>query len=517
MEQELRVLKDNILFLKNEYLEKLCDVAIDVLKRDKIEIVFVGKISTGKTTIMNALLGKDIMPTGIGSITKSINTIVKSDEDKIEVIYKAGSSEIYQLNEENIKTINEKPDLRVVNVYLKDFPFSSVVFVDTPGIDELQENLENLTLTKVPTADAVIFVLDITKGLTKKDKEFFDNYIIKFFRDKIFIVFNKLDLVRDEVNEEEIQKLKEGLKDYAVFVFSAKEKDKEFLDFKNQLFDYLSETSKSQIIKTRISSIIDTVEDIVKKQLNSLIENKQKTKEELESKLSNLKARRSEIDNILKDLRKRVDSEIADIINNKIVPHIDNKRIEVIKEIEKIDPDNLKTYLSVDLRNELQSLLREVKEILNKARLEFKDIEFSGIGSTSLFASLIVSSIDIIGKIVDPLLKRFNLPDLTDIIQNTLKTFAFSAIEDDINKIFDRLKDDIIKSIEDSKNYYFEELKLKEYANLDSEIVSVEKSIEFIGKDKEEVENEVKFYESKVKTIENIISDIRNIFETKLV
>ncbi|MEO0225124.1 MAG: dynamin family protein, partial [candidate division WOR-3 bacterium] len=491
MERELELIKSNISFLENEYLEKLCDVAIDVVKRDKIEVVFVGKLSTGKTTIMNALLGKDIMPTGIGTVTKSINTVIKSDEDKIEAIYKDGSSEIYQLDERNFEIINEKPNLKAVNVYLKEFPFSSVVFVDTPGIDELQENLENLTLSRVPTADAVIFVLDITKGLTKKDKEFFDNYIIKFLRDKIFIVFNKLDLVSDEIDDYEIQKIKKNLEDFAVFVFSAKEKDQGFLDFKNQLFNYLSATSKSQIIKTRISSIMKTIEEITKKQLNSLIENKQKTREELKAKLAELKTKKSELDNVLNDLRKRVDAKIADIIKNQVIPLIDNKRMEVITTVKSIDPDNLKTYLSVNLRNEIQLLILSIKEAINKSELEFDLSELSEIESTSFFTSFIISSIDFLGKIFDPVLRELNLPDLTDIIQNFIRTIATGSIEADINKIFNRLKDNVIYSIESSKNYYFEELKLKEYANLDSEIVSVEKSIEFIGKDKEEIENEI--------------------------
>ena len=517
MEQELKVLRNNILFLRNEHLEKLCDVAIDVIKRDKIEVIFVGKLSTGKSTIMNALFDRNIMPTGIGTITKSINTVIRSDEDKIEVIYKDGNSEVYQLDEKIFELINGKANIKAVNVYLKDFPFSSVIFVDTPGIDELQENLENLTLSRIPTADAVVFVLDITKGLTKKDKEFFDNYIIKFLRDKIFIVFNKLDLVKDEVDDNEIQNLKKGLEDFPVFVFSAKEKDKGFLEFKEQLFSYLSETSKSQIIKTRVASIINTIGEIAKKQLSSLIENKQKTKEELQAKLSELKNKKAELDNVLNELKKRVEDRISDIINNQIIPLIDGKRKEVIETARNIDPDYLKDYLTINLKEEIQLLTSDIKGILNKQDFEFDLKELFGPTSSLTFSSLIISSIDLIGRIFDQLLKKLNLPDLTDFIQDFIRTLAMDSIENNINKVFDKLKEDVINLMESSKNYYFEELKLKEYANLDSEIISVEKSIEFIGKDKEEVEDEIRFYESKIKVIEDIVNDIRNMLESKIV
>jgi small GTP-binding protein len=508
MVRDLEIIKNNILFLKNEYLEKLCDVALDVVKRDKIEVVFVGKLSTGKTTIINALLGKDLLPTGIGTITKSITTILKSDENKLEVIYDNGVSEFYSLSD--VEVVNQKPHLKALNVHLVDFPFSSIVFIDTPGFDELKQDLENLTLSRIPTADAVIFVLDITKGLTKKDKEFFDDYVIKFLRDKIFIVFNKLDIVKDEVSDAEIQKIRNTLGDFSVFVVSAKEKDENFQEFKQKLFDYLSETSKTQIIKNRISSIIKTVEDVSRKQLSLIIENRQKTKEELEEKLNVLLKKKAELDKILNELRKKVDETIHTLINERINPLIEQKRIDIINLAKQVDPDNLKNLLTFGLKNEIQSLLLEIKSILRK------DLEFDVSSEVNLgFSSFIISIVDFIGRAIDPLLSKYNV-DLTDLIQNFIRTITLDIITNDINKVFNKLKESVISSIEKSKNEYFEELKLREYANIDSEIVSVEKGLEFLGKDKEEVENEIKFYENKIKVIQESVNNIRSYLENKV-
>jgi small GTP-binding protein len=505
MVRDLEIIKNNILFLKNEYLEKLCDVALDVVKRDKIEVVFVGKLSTGKTTIINALLGKDLLPTGIGTITKSITTILESDENKLEVIYDNGVSEFYSLSD--VEVVNQKPHLKALNVHLVDFPFSSIVFIDTPGFDELKQDLENLTLSRIPTADAVIFVLDITKGLTKKDKEFFDDYVIKFLRDKIFIVFNKLDIVKDEVSDAEIQKIKNTLGDFSVFVVSAKEKDENFQEFKQKLFDYLSETSKTQIIKNRISSIIKTIEDVSRKQLSLIIENRQKTKEELEEKLNVLLKKKAELDKILNELRRKVDETIHTLINERI---IEQKRIDIINRAKQVDPDNLKNLLTFGLKNEIQSLLLEIKSILRK------DLEFDISSEVNLgFSSFIISIVDFIGRAIDPLLSKYNV-DLTDLIQNFIRTITFDIITNDINKVFNKLKESVISSIEKSKNEYFEELKLREYANIDSEIVSVEKGLEFLGKDKEEVENEIKFYENKIKVIQESVNNIRIYLENKV-
>jgi len=152
----------------------------------------------------------------------------------------------------------------------------------------------------------------------------------------------------------------------------------------------------------------------------------------------------------------------------------------------------------------------EIKSILRK------DLEFDISSEVNLgFSSFIISIVDFIGRAIDPLLSKYNV-DLTDLIQNFIRTITFDIITNDINKVFNKLKESVISSIEKSKNEYFEELKLREYANIDSEIVSVEKGLEFLGKDKEEVENEIKFYENKIKVIQELVNNIRSYLENKV-
>jgi len=511
MERDFELLKNNLLFLKNEYLMKLLDIANDVIKKDKIEIVFSGKLATGKTTIINNLIEKDILPTGIGTTTKSINTIINSNEDKIEAIFD-DRKETYEFNKDIIDKLNETSGIKALNLYLKEFPFLSVVFVDTPGIDELKESIENLTLSKIPTADAVVFVMDIAKGLTKKDKEFFDDYITKFFRDKIFIVFNKLDTIQDEITEDDLEKIREPLKDYPVYFFSAKNVDDNFKKFKNDLFKYIEETDKNKVKKFRLLSIISAIDEISKKQLNSLIENKNKTKEELENKLKELIQNRNEIENKLKELEIKVDEQISNIINNRIIPIIDEKRQEVITRALQIDPDNLKSYLTYGIKNDLKIVIDNIKRELNR-NLDVQIPEISGL----TFSSIIVSLVDVIGKFLDPILQRFNLPDITDIIQNFIRDIAKESIKHNINTFFDKFRDSVIYSIERAKRDYFEELKLKEYGDIDAQKIAIEQNLEFIGKDKTEIESEIDFYRKKINNISEIIQSIKQKIETQII
>jgi len=55
-------------------------------------------------------------------------------------------------------------------------------------------------------------------------------------------------------------------------------------------------------------------------------------------------------------LRKKVDETIHTLINERINPLIEQKRIEIINLAKQVDPDNLKNLLTFGLKNEIQSL-----------------------------------------------------------------------------------------------------------------------------------------------------------------
>ena len=67
----------------NEKLERKLNSARDNLE-NLFSIVFIGEFSTGKSTIINALLGKNILPEGITPTTDQI-TIIKYGVNRQEI------------------------------------------------------------------------------------------------------------------------------------------------------------------------------------------------------------------------------------------------------------------------------------------------------------------------------------------------------------------------------------------------------------------------------------------------
>ncbi len=141
-------------------------------------VVFIGEFSTGKSSLINALLGRDILPLGITPTTDQI-TVIKHGEVEDETV------------EQGVRYISV-PESR-----LKGFNI-----VDTPGTNVTIEQHEQITQDFIPKADIVFFTIGAERAVTGSETE-----LIKLIKEdwlkNIVFLLNKIDIV----NEYEIDDL----------------------------------------------------------------------------------------------------------------------------------------------------------------------------------------------------------------------------------------------------------------------------------------------------------------------
>ena len=156
----------------NEKLERKLNSARDNLE-NLFSIVFIGEFSTGKSTIINALLGKNILPEGITPTT-----------DQITIIKYGVTNEESKDNGHHHISINEER--------LKGF-----FIVDTPGTNVTIEQHEKITQDFIPNADIVFFTIGAERAVTGSEAK-----LIKFIREdwlkNIVFLLNKIDIVDDD-------------------------------------------------------------------------------------------------------------------------------------------------------------------------------------------------------------------------------------------------------------------------------------------------------------------------------
>src|SRR6476646_6903674 len=67
---------------------------IPKLEAERFHLVVLGEFNHGKSTFVNALLGQDVLPTGITPTTASINHVVHAANPTARVVLQSGESKL---------------------------------------------------------------------------------------------------------------------------------------------------------------------------------------------------------------------------------------------------------------------------------------------------------------------------------------------------------------------------------------------------------------------------------------
>jgi len=135
-------------------------------------VVFIGEFSTGKSSIINALLGEEILPEGITPTTDEITILKHGDEPGREVL-------------EGIRHIS------LAQQRLKD-----IYIVDTPGTNVTVAQHEKLTQDFIPRADIVFFTIGAERAVTGSETRLIE-YIKEEWLKNIVFLLNKTDIAKD--------------------------------------------------------------------------------------------------------------------------------------------------------------------------------------------------------------------------------------------------------------------------------------------------------------------------------
>jgi len=174
----------NLLTLVRDHTESGLEVKLSSAI-DNIEnlflIVFMGEFSTGKSTIINVLVGQKVLPEGITPTTDNI-TIVKYG-DKSETRMEEG----------------------IVNITVPDTKLENIYFVDTPGTNVTIEQHEKITQDFIPRADIIFFTIGAERAVTGSESTLI-KYLSEDWKKKIVFLLNKIDIAGTESELQELLK-----------------------------------------------------------------------------------------------------------------------------------------------------------------------------------------------------------------------------------------------------------------------------------------------------------------------
>ena len=205
--------------LKMENSSKQIANVVARLDEEVFRLVVVGEFSRGKSTFVNALLRRKVLPAFKNPTTAIISKIVYGTKPNFKIYYK-GRSAPQSLSEEDFKKLiaskePDETDAASVKEFIKsqeffssvdyaeisyplDFCKNGVEIVDTPGTNDLNVGRMEITYGYLNRADAVIMMLSATQPLSKSESKFLHERIIGNRINDIFFVISQKDDLNDE-------------------------------------------------------------------------------------------------------------------------------------------------------------------------------------------------------------------------------------------------------------------------------------------------------------------------------
>ncbi|MCL5030972.1 MAG: dynamin family protein [Bacteroidetes bacterium] len=263
---------------------------ISRIKDEQLYLVVLGQFKRGKSTLINALIGDDILPAAVLPLTSSV-TLIKYGKDKIiKVSFEDDNSliipdsELHSFITEAGNPSNEKKVKIVEIFYPSEFLKDGIVLIDTPGIGSMFLHNTKSTESFIPKIDAALFVLSVDPPVTETEFKFYEE--VRNYADKFIFVMNKIDLVKQ--NE-----LKEILS-YTENIFLNSNHNKN-LNLNLNLFSVSAKSAleaklrqdSPMLVSSRISELENGIKDSIKTEKYFILQNSlQKKLDRFASRLS---------------------------------------------------------------------------------------------------------------------------------------------------------------------------------------------------------------------------------------
>jgi ribosome biogenesis GTPase A len=199
---------------------------------NQLHLAVLGQMKRGKSSFINALLGAEVLPTGVLPVTAAITEIKYGPSPCATILRTTGQREEVGINTladyitEAGNPANNRQVASIEITYPSPFLERGIVLIDTPGIGSTHTHNTRTTEAYLEHVDAGIVVFSVDPPITEVESQFLRE--IKEDVPKLFFILNKTDIVSaDEAShilrflEEELVRLQMDLPE--IFPLSARQ------------------------------------------------------------------------------------------------------------------------------------------------------------------------------------------------------------------------------------------------------------------------------------------------------
>ena len=416
LENEYKILNDAIVSVSSSMVQsqkgkKIAEIkkTLDEIVQSPTTILVCGEFKRGKSTFVNALIGRKVCPTDTDICTSTVTCIKYGEKVKATRLYGDFSNlKTQEIDFDDIEryTVGSAEEIDNTVCIELELPLpelqKGLTIIDTPGVGGLDPRHAALTNFFLPRADITLFMADVNEPLTTTELDYFKEKVLKYARYSAVIV-NKADLKEEKQVEEIKQDTLNKIVSYTqleaqnLHILSVSSADciREETNMGN--FPALRQLIEQLVKKNKMESLAD-LRDTFSEQLEFSITPLQVQLNQIESpsvdQIKELSVKKENVDKQLKDLldpqssfrlsiNKKMAAEREAIImwlNNECIMLANEGFNALLHDDRATSTDGGGKWIGEQIKQKIDELGSEITLQLNKA---FKRIaryeEFDGI------------------------------------------------------------------------------------------------------------------------------------------
>lgn len=191
--------------------------ALDRIADHHFSIAVVGEFNRGKSTFINALLGREILPADIVPTSATINRVTYGLKPAVTISFKEGEAPQAGADEAGgegsrsrtigidelaryVTKLSEESSARAANIeesivyYPNPFLKNNVDIIDTPGLSD-EAAMTEVTLGVLPRVDAAILVVLATAPFAQTEARFLEDLLVDHGLARVLFLVTAMDRI----------------------------------------------------------------------------------------------------------------------------------------------------------------------------------------------------------------------------------------------------------------------------------------------------------------------------------
>ena len=343
-------------------LEDFLESCRSFAEEKTLNIAVLGRFKAGKSSFLNHLFGRPLLPVGVIPVTSVVTEIRYGPEERAEVRFSDGRTERIPAGQigEFISEVRNPENAKQAALVRVELPsmerYRGIRFVDTPGLESVLEHNTDASLDWLPNVGLALVAVSVDPPLSRHDIELIRN--LSRYTPNISLLLTKVDTLDPEERTQVRDFVRKQLSRYwsdsvPVFPYSVRPG---FEELRSQLDEsLLSQThaeageQRAAILRHKLDSLLGECADYLNVALKSA-EVADSEREQLRRKI----------------LGQRESLEDARLALKLIVRHAAGTTRATFEALLRGDESPVRERLLEDLDREYSSWTRSLRLVLEK-------------------------------------------------------------------------------------------------------------------------------------------------------